>query len=106
MQDLDELNALLAQSDPDAQETLYSFKAAQDWGEKVMARLSAALCARVCDEWGYCARRKTKAFDDDVTLASAVADVVLTVVGTLPVSIIAAILVKKGLDSFCGCERD
>jgi hypothetical protein len=105
-QDLDELSALLGQSDPEAQDTLYSFDAARDWGEKVMTRLSASLRARICDEWGYCAKRRTKAFNDDVTLAMAVADVILKIIGAFPVSIVATILVKKGLNRFCGCDRD
>ena len=102
-QDADELAALLAQSDPDAEETLYSFEDARRVGESIVDRLSGRLRTRVCDEWQYCKRREENAFDDDVTLAVAVADVILSVVGAYPVAIIAALLVKKGLGRFCGC---
>jgi hypothetical protein len=105
-QDVDELNALLAQSDPDADDALHSFESARQWGENVMQRLSASLSTCICDEWNYCKRRKTQKFGDDVSLAVEIANLIFKIVGAYPVAVIASILVKKGLDAFCGCNRD
>jgi len=105
-QDLDELNALLGQSDPDAGDTLHSFESARRWGEQVISQLSDKLHTSICRDWRYCERRKSKAFDDDVTLATAVAGTIVAGIGTHPVAIIATILVKRGLDAFCDCAGD
>jgi hypothetical protein len=104
-QGTDELSALLAQSDPDAEETLYAFEAARAKGEAILQRLTAPLRARICDEWEYCTRRKMPNFSDRVALAVALADVILGAAGKFPPSVIAALLVKQGLDAFCRCNR-
>jgi len=98
--DVDELAALLAQSDSDE---LYSFEAARAKGEAMIAEWSESLGQAICEEWGYCERRSKMDFDDNITLAVAIADVILSAIGTAPVAIVAAILVKKGLNRFCGC---
>lgn len=102
-QDVDELNSLLGQSDPDAEDTLHSFESAKLWGEGVMSELSATLKSAICEDWQYCKRRQSKNFDDDVTLAVQIAEIIVKGIGSHPVGIIATILVKRGLDSFCDC---
>jgi hypothetical protein len=105
-QDVDELTALLGQADPDAEDALYSFSAARAAGEQLLQRVSGALHQSICDDWGYCERSRTASFRDDVELAVAVGAVLTTVIGSLPVSVVAAILVKRGLNAFCECPRD
>lgn len=100
--DADELSALLAQS---AGDELYSFDAAKAKGEAMVAQWSGKLRQAICEEWRYCDRRSKAEFDDDVTLAVALVDVILGALGVVPVAIIAAILVKKKLARFCACEE-
>lgn len=85
---------------------MYSFAAARARGWKMLEEMSGDLHRQICSEWRYCERRRAKQWDDDVTLAVAIADVMSAVVGVLPVSIIAALLVKRGLNSFCSCHDD
>ncbi len=105
-QDIDELSALLGQSDPGAEDTLYSFDAARQRGEEILSDLAASLRAKICKEWEYCERREAKSFDDDVTLATAVAGLIVKGIGSLPATVIATIMVKRGLDAFCECNCD
>jgi hypothetical protein len=103
-QDVDELSALLGQSDPAAEDTLHSFESARLWGEKTLRDLSESLHSAICNDWRYCERRKGKNFDDDVKLATAVAGLIIAGIGANPAAIIATILVKRGLDAFCECD--
>ena len=102
--DEDELFILLTQSNPEFADTFFSADAAREQGRLTFQQLSGPMHRRVCMEWGYCARRGSVELADSVSLAAAVADVIATVVGGLPVGTIATLLVKKGLDRFCACS--
>lgn len=101
--DEDELSAELAFADPASEGELYSFASARARGQQILEQLSGVLRSRICDDWRYCERRSTEGFRDDATLAVAVADVILGVVGALPVGTIAVLLVKRGLSTLCSC---
>ena len=101
--DVDELLVLLAQSDPENAETMFSSDEARDAGRHRFDRLSAPLRRRICDEWHYCEKKAQGNLSDNVDLAVAVADVITTVVGGLPVSLITALVIKRGLNQLCGC---
>ena len=62
---------------------------------------------RLCVEWGWCEVRQDARWDDDLTLALAVVAVLSEPVLHLPIEadllLMAAIVVKRGLDVFCGC---
>jgi len=60
---------------------------------------------KVCVEWNYCAKRNDPELQDTVNLVAAIADIVATLSIGFPPTLIAAILLKKGLTSFCGCRK-
>jgi hypothetical protein len=62
---------------------------------------------RLCVEWDWCQVRQDARWDDDLALALSVLGVLSARVLHLPIpadlALIAAIVVKRGLDVFCGC---
>jgi hypothetical protein len=70
------------------------------WNELV-----PALRKRVCDEWAWCERRQDARFEETITLATLVSQIVApeAQMWQVPAALIAVILVKKGLDAFCRC---
>ena len=73
----------------------------------VWNKLAGPLRQRLCVEWDYCKVRQDARLDDDLTLAVAVLGVLSEPVLQLPIQadlvLLAVILVKRGLDVFCGC---
>ncbi|PKO21207.1 MAG: hypothetical protein CVU38_15975 [Chloroflexi bacterium HGW-Chloroflexi-1] len=63
---------------------------------------------RICVEWDWCRVRKQAHFKNDMDLAVAVIGALSAQVLRLPIQVdlalIAAILVKGGLNVFCACE--
>jgi hypothetical protein len=70
--------------------------------------IAAAVRQHLCVEWRWCELRQDARWDDKVTLALAVASALSQPVLHLPfpadLTLIAAIVVKMGLDWFCGCK--
>ena len=68
--------------------------------------LEAALRQRICEEWNWCERRQDARFDDPVNVALALVSLVAPDAARwqVPAALIAVILVKRGLDAFCGCR--
>jgi hypothetical protein len=68
-------------------------------------KLVPALRKRVCDEWAWCQRRQDARFEEHIALATLVSQIVApeAQIWHVPAALIAVILVKKGLDAFCGC---
>jgi hypothetical protein len=60
----------------------------------------------VCQDWNWCQRRQDNRFDDKITLAFALAQLLTatTLPWSLPAALVAVILVKFGLDKFCKCQ--
>jgi hypothetical protein len=60
----------------------------------------------VCQDWNWCRRRQDNRFDDKITLAFAIAEVLTatTLPWGVPVALVTVILVKFGLDKFCECR--
>lgn len=56
---------------------------------------------KICIDWNYKEKIKEEKFRDDITLVASIADVIAGVIGILPPVMIAALLVKKGLDKLC-----
>jgi hypothetical protein len=71
-------------------------------GKKRFERIREALFKKACVDWDYCSRIGT--FENSLVLASAVASVIPSIVGVLPATTVAAIVVKMGLGRFCGCR--
>ncbi|MFF5367892.1 hypothetical protein [Streptomyces sp. NPDC013187] len=101
--DVDELLVLLALSDPDHAETMFSAEEARNEGRRRFQQLTPLLHQRICTEWRYCEKKANGAFNDNIEVAVAVADLITTVVGGLPVSVVTALIVKRGLNRLCGC---
>jgi hypothetical protein len=104
--DEDQLYIALARSDPANADVMFSPVEARETGRRTFDRLQEPLRQRICDEWNYCAKRKSSDFGDTLTLAAAVADVIVTVLGGIPAGTVATLLVKKGLSSLCGCRSN
>lgn len=73
----------------------------------VWQKLAGPLHQRLCVEWDYCQVRKTARFENDMDLAVAVLGALTTQVLSLSIAadlpLIAAMVVKRGLDAFCHC---
>ncbi len=74
---------------------------------EVWDKVAAPLRQRLCDEWKYCKVRQDARWENDLDLAAVVLSVLTVRVLHLPVpadlALIATIVVKRGLDLFCGC---
>ncbi len=66
----------------------------------------AVLRRVLCEEWNWSARKADPAMRDEFTLTATVADVLsgASLDMPFPVSLVAAILVKEGLDHLCSTE--
>ena len=73
----------------------------------VWNKVAGPLRQRLCVEWGWCKVRQDARWEDKLTLALAVATKLSEPILRLPIEadllLIAAIVVKWGLDVFCGC---
>ena len=73
----------------------------------VWQKLRDPIHQRLCVEWGYCTVRADARWADDLGLAVAVAGILTERVLNLPfpvdMALISTIVVKRGLDLFCGC---
>jgi hypothetical protein len=73
----------------------------------VWNKVAGPVRQRLCVEWDWCQVRQDQRWDDDLSLALAVLGMLSARVLRLPIpadlTLIAAIVVKRGLDVFCGC---
>ena len=74
---------------------------------EVWQKIAAPVRQRICTEWNWCEVRQDARFENEYDIIVAVSTALTTRVLHLPLDVdlalIAAILVKRGLDSFCGC---
>lgn len=103
-QETDQLYVLLAQLDPANAWTMFSPDEAREEGRRSFERLLQPIYQRICVEWQFCEKIATLRFTDDIDLAAAVADVLAVAVGGLPLGVVTALTVKRGLRHLCGCE--
>jgi hypothetical protein len=91
----------------DLMEDLALYDSAERSLTDVWSKVAGPLRQRLCVEWDYCKVRENPRLDDDLELAVAVVAVLSEPVLQLPIPadrlLLAAILVKRGLDVFCGC---
>ena len=68
-------------------------------------KIVPALKQKICVEGNWCERRQDARFDDPLNIALALATMIdnETIRLLAPATLIAAILVKRGVDAFCGC---
>ncbi len=69
--------------------------------------VSGPVRRRICDEWGWCSLRQDARFENKTDLALALVTALTVRAFHIPLDVdavlIAAILVKLGLDNFCSC---
>jgi hypothetical protein len=105
-QQRDDIAAYLARSESDllAEVSLYTPTVRSLRGDP-LARYTARLRQVICDDWDWCERRQDARFDDSLNAAFAVCDVLLSkqFQAAIPLTLLASILVKRGLDALCNC---
>ena len=73
----------------------------------VWNKVAGPVRQRLCVEWGWCKVRENPRWENDLDLVVAVFGVLSARVLHLPIpadlALIATIVVKRGLDVFCGC---
>lgn len=103
---LREDDLLLAIFDYASDEETFEFSAEgqRAAGLRIFNRLRGRLYEIVCVEWNYCRRRHDPDLQDTIALVAAVSDIIVSACGMIPSVLISVLLVKKGLNNFCGCE--
>ena len=74
--------------------------------EAFLREIDGRLKAKICDEWEYCKKRNDPDLQDNVSLIACVADLIATFTIGIPPTLIATILVKKGLTQYCRCSEE
>ena len=71
----------------------------------VWEKITPTLKQKICVEGNWCERRQDARFDDPMNVILAVAAMIdnETIRIVAPVTLIAVILFKRGIDRFCGC---
>jgi hypothetical protein len=102
-----ELEAYLKRPLPDLMSELSLYDAATRSPADTWQKIAGPVRQRICDEWNWCEIRQDPRLENDYELGVAILIVLTTRVLHLPLDVdlalIAAILVKRGLDAFCGC---
>jgi hypothetical protein len=77
----------------------------REGGREVFQRIRKRLHQKICVEWDYCTKRRSPTWQDQIDLVVAVSDTLvgLKLGAPVPVVLVAAILVKIGLNNFCNC---
>jgi len=101
------LQAYLDRPLDDLMEELELYDPASKGPAEVWNKIAGPLRQRLCVEWGYCTVRQDARWEDDLALAMAVFSVLASRALLLPIpadlALVATIVVKRGLDVFCGC---
>mgnify|MGYP001131209725 CR=1 FL=1 len=101
------LQAYLNRSLDDLMAELELYDPASRGPAEVWNKVAGPVRQRLCVEWDWCQVRQDQRWEDKLTLALAVAAKLSEPVLHLPIEadllLIAAIVVKRGLDVFCGC---
>ena len=101
------LQAYLDRPLNDLMEQLELYDPASRGPAEAWNKVAGPVRQRLCMEWGWCQVRQDQRWDDDLALALAVVGVLSARVLHLPIpadlTLLAAIVVKRGLDAFCGC---
>ena len=73
-------------------------------GKKWFRELEPRLRQKLCEEWELCKKLDDPVLADQVNLVIAVADVICALVQIIPPNLIASLLIKMGLRTFCRCS--
>jgi hypothetical protein len=94
----------LALESPEHKGALYSEAQSEQIGRGIFQRLEQQLFEVVCTKWRYCAKHEDPRFFDSVTLVASLADIISVTVTGVPPFVVAALLFKIGLETFCKCQ--
>ena len=109
MNPIDEYNLkrYLNSSEEELYAELQTYAPAQKGIKDVWNSINAPIYSRICLEWNWCKVREDPRLENDYDLAVAVLMVLSTRVLHLPIDVdltlITAIVVKRGLDIYCKC---
>lgn len=102
-----QLQHYLERSLPDLMAELALYDDTTRGANDVWQKIAGPLRQRICTEWKWCEARQDARFENDYDILVAVVTVLTGRVLHLPVDVdlvlVATILVKRGLDSFCSC---
>ena len=74
-------------------------------GRYIIRAIRRFLKRKICEEWDQCSKRNDPNLQDTVNLIATIADVICNITFGFPPILIATIIVKKGINSFCGCKK-
>ena len=102
-----QLQAYLKRPLPDLMAELALYDETTRGLDDTWQKIAAPLRQRICVEWHWCQIRQDARFENDYDLLVAVFTALTIRVLHLPldvdIALIATILVKRGLDTFCSC---
>jgi hypothetical protein len=102
-----QLQAYLDRPLPDLMAELALYDETMRGGSETWQRISGPIRRRICEEWTWCERRQDARFENKYDLALALVTILSVRTFHIPLDVdvflIAAILVKLGLDEFCDC---
>ena len=103
-----QLQAYLDRPLPDLMEELALYDETTRGVSETWQKVAGPVRQRICDEWAWCERRQDARFENKYDLALALVTTLSVRTFHIPLDVdvvlIAAILVKLGLDQFCNCS--
>jgi hypothetical protein len=84
--------------------TAFSPEGQQEAGRSAFRQRRARIHQSLCRDWQLCRKIDHPAFTDTINLVVVVGDAIATAVSGIPPILVASLLVKIGLRSFCGCQ--
>lgn len=100
-----ELFAILPQYHPEYSDHFLGSAEKTKIGEKIYNELKSSLYRKICGEWDYCKKQSDKKYQDKVTLIAGIADIIVSLCGSIPPITVATIAFKLGLSNLCGCRE-
>ena len=101
------LKAYLDRPLPELEEELALYDAASRGPAEVWRKVAGPVQQWLCADWNWCNVRQDARFENDYDLALAIVLVLSHHLAEMPFNanefLIAAIVVKRGMDAFCDC---
>jgi len=104
--DLDDLYVVVGRASEGRSGVQFSPDRARAQGKTWFESHRDILFHKVCEDWEYCKKRRSAKLTDPITLAVALADLIIAACGGIPPLAVSTLLLKIGLDRFCGCDED
>ncbi len=74
-------------------------------GERIFQELTPLLQELLCRKWHLCEKLAAGMDIDEIALVATIADIIAPAVSEIPPPLIAAIIVKRGVQDFCKCKE-